>query len=153
MQTMAIALPPGAEHVVFGPGMGEAGATVIDGHVVRGKTMLPGPRQHVWGYEIPVKDGKATLTFTAPAPTTLFALYVEGNVTVDSKEGLDVGTVGGQRAEENRTLLKAKGMKAGQVASVSLSGIKPPPPPATKPAEVIDQTTDLNLPVPKKESK
>ena len=147
-QTFAIVVPSNAENVMMGPGMAEAGAKVINGKLVRGKTLLPGPREYIFGYDVVIKEGKAALSFTAPGPTTLFALYAPGDSKVESKEGLDLGVAGGQQAEEARHLLKTHNMKAGQTVSVQLSGLKMPPPPTTKPAETVEQSSELNLTVP-----
>jgi len=146
-QTLAIALPAEAVNVQFGPGMAEAGPKVVNHTVIRGKTMLPGSTEYMIAYDVPVKAGRARVTFTAPADTSLFALYVPGEWTVEKTEGLEGASAGGTHATGKSQLLKAKVVKAGELLSVEFSGIKPPPPPATKPAEA-DHTTDLHLPIP-----
>jgi hypothetical protein len=145
-QVLSVPLPEGAINVQFGPGMAEAGAKVVNNSVVRGKTMLPGSTQYIFAYDLPVKDGKATVSFTAPADTTLFALYIPGTWTVDKMTGLEAGASSGAHAAGQKKLLKARTIKAGATVSVELSGIKPPPPPATAPGQTGDHSTDLNLP-------
>jgi hypothetical protein len=149
-RTLALPLAANATNVQFGPGLAEARAKVVNGTLIRPKAMLPGSAQYVFGYTVPVIDGKATLAFAAPADTTLFALYVPGEVKVEAAAGLETGTAGGSHADEKRQLLKARVVKAGQVLTVSLSNIQPPKPPATvtTPPELTNQTTDLNLPQP-----
>jgi hypothetical protein len=147
-QTFALALPADAQNVQFGPGLAEAGGKVVAGKAVRGKTMLPGINQYVLAYDIPVTDGKASISFVAPADTTLFAMYVPGDAKIDSHTGLDIGKAGGTNGEAARQLLKAKTVKAGTVLTVDLSAVKVPPPPTTQATEPPDQTTDLHLPRP-----
>ena len=147
-QTLAIPLPDKATNVQYGPGMLEAGAKVIGNTVVRGKTMVPGSTQYVFAYDIPVKDGKAVITFTTPTDTSLFALYVPSAWTVDKATGVEVAAAGGTHSTSGAKLLKAKALKAGTPVSVELSGIQPPPPPATQPGEMLDHSTDLSLPKP-----
>jgi c-type cytochrome biogenesis protein CcmF len=125
-RTVAVTLPAGAQDVEFGQGMLEAGAKVVDGTIVRGGTMLPGPSQMVFGYTLMAKEGRATLSFVAPAPTTLFALYVPGSWKVEKVDGLEVGKASGTNGDAGSRLLKARGLKAGQVVSVELSGITVP---------------------------
>jgi len=144
-QTLAVTLPEGAGNVQYGPGMAEAAAKVVGNKVVRGKTMLPGSTQYVVAYDIAVKDGRAAATFTAPADTTLFALYLPAEWKVEKTTGLEVGSASGAHAAGKAQLLKAKTVKAGAVLSVEISGIKPPPPP-DKVDPLKDHTTDLQLP-------
>ena len=145
-RTLAVVLPAEARNVQFGPGLAEAGAKVVNGTIVRGKTMLPGSTQYVFAYDLPVKDGRAAATFTAPAETSLFAFYLPNGIKFENPRGLSPGSASGTHATENKQLLLAKGIKAGDVATVELTGIKAPPP-AVKPS-ILDQTSDLNLPVP-----
>jgi hypothetical protein len=146
-RTMTVLLPEGAMNVQMGPGFAEAGATVLSGSLVRGKTLLPGSSQFVFGYTLAARDGKVTASYTAPADTTLFALYLPQDVKVEKLTGLEVGTAGGTSGAAKRQLLKAKGVKAGETVSAELSGIKLPVV-ATQP-EALPQTTDLHLPGPK----
>jgi hypothetical protein len=143
--TVSVALPAGAANVQFGPGMAEAGAKVVGGKVVRGKTMLPGSTQYVFGYDLPVVEGKAAMNLTAPADTTLFALYLPGDAKVDQMKGVEAGKAAGTHADAARQMLKAKAIKAGDEVVVALSEIKKPKP-AEKPVEPMEQTTDLHLP-------
>jgi hypothetical protein len=143
---MTVPLAAEATDVQMGPGMAEAGATVVQGAIVRGKTMLPGSSQYVFGYTIPPHGGKVTATFTAPADTTLFAIYFPAGIKVESLSGLELAAAGGTNASQNRQLLKAKAIKAGERVSVVFSGIKAPVA-ATK-AATLPQTSDLHLPVP-----
>ena len=145
-RTMTMPLAAEATDVQLGPGFAEAGATVVEGAIVRGKTMLPGAAQYVFGYTIPPRGGKVTATFTAPADTTLFAMYFPAGVKVESISGLELATPGGTNAAQNRQLLKARAIKAGETVSVVFSGIKAPVA-ATK-AATLPQTSDLHLPVP-----
>jgi hypothetical protein len=141
---MTIPLPANARDVQFGPGMAEAGAKVVNNAAVRGKSMLPGPARYVLGYTVASQSGgKLTVTFTAPADNGLFALYVPGDVNIDSAEGLDIGLAGGTNGQQNRRLLKARSVKAGQTLTVTLSNLKLVPK-----EEPLPQTTDLNLPRP-----
>jgi hypothetical protein len=149
-RTLAVPLAANVTTVQFGPGLAEARAKVINNTVVRPRAMLPGSAQYVFGYTVPVVEGKATLAFATPADTTLFALYVPGEVKVEQAAGLEAGTAAGSHGDEKRQLLKAKAVKTGQVVTVSLSNIQPPKPPvaATQPSELTNQTTDLHLPQP-----
>ncbi|HVT81358.1 MAG TPA: hypothetical protein VHM90_11950 [Phycisphaerae bacterium] len=142
--TLSIDLPEGATNVQYGPGMAEADPRVAAGKVLRGKTMLPGSTQYIFACDLPVKDGRAAATFTAPADTTLFALYLPGEWKVEKTSGLELGNASGAHAAGKAQLLKAKAIKAGAVLSVELSGIKAPAPVAANPA--ADHTTDLQLP-------
>jgi hypothetical protein len=146
-RTMVLPLPEGATDVQMGPGFAEAGAMVLDGALVRGKTLLPGPSQLVFGYTLVAKDGKVTASYTAPADTTLFALYVPGDVKVEKLTGLEAGSAGGTSGAAKRQLLKAKGIKAGETVSAELSGIKPR---VTTNPETLPATSDLHLPEPGK---
>ena len=87
---------------------------MLSGSLVRGKTLLPGPSQMVFGYTLAARDGKVTARYTAPADTTLFALYLPADVHVESLTGLEVGMAGGTSGAQKRQLLKAKGIKAGR---------------------------------------
>jgi hypothetical protein len=147
-RTMVLPLPEGATDVQVGPGFAEAGAMVLDGALVRGKTLLPGTTQFVFGYTQAGRDGKVTASYTAPADTTLFALYLPADVKVEKLTGLEVGTAGGTSGAAKRQLLKAKGMKAGETVSAVISEIKLPVV-ATKP-EKLPATSDLHLPEPGK---
>jgi len=146
-QTLAVALPANAGNVQFGPGMAEAGAKVVDGQVVRGKTMLPGSAEYMFAYDVLVKDGKATVSFTSPADTTLFALYVPGDWKIINTTGLEIAAAGGAHAAGKAQLIKARSLKAGSVVSIELGGITVLAA-ATRPAETVDHTTDLHLPQP-----
>ncbi len=120
----------------------------MNGSLVRGKTLLPGSSQFVFGYTLASRGGKVTASYTAPADTTLFALYLPTEVKAEQLTGLEVGTAGGTSGAAKRQLLKAKGIKAGETVSAVLSGIKLPVA-ATKP-EPLPATSDLHLPVPGK---
>ena len=144
---MTVPLPEGATDVQLGPGFAEAGAMVLGGSLVRGKTLLPGSSQFVYGFTITAQDGKLIASYTAPADTTLLAFYLPGEVKVEKLTGLEVGNAGGASGAQKRQLLKAKGIKAGETVSAMLSGITAPVA-ATRP-EALPQTSDLNLPGPK----
>ena len=145
LRTMTLRLPEEAMQVELGPGFAEAGAQAVDHTIIRGKTMLPGTTQYVFGYTIVAKDGKVTASFTAPTDITLFALYLPKDIKVETLTGLELAQASGTNATQNRQLLKAKSVKAGQTLSAVLTGIKMPVA-ATKP-EVLPQTSDLHLPV------
>ena len=145
-KTLTIQLPPGAMDVQLGQGFAEANHTIANGTITRGKPMLPGSMEYDFGYTLPVTNGSATLWFTTPAPTTLYAIYVPASFHVDQCDGVTAKTAGGQNGLAGRQLLVGKGLKAGQVVTVTLSAIAPPPPPpATVPG---DDRTDLHLPHP-----
>lgn len=140
----AIPLPAEARDVQFGPGMAEAGAKVVGHDAVRGKTMLPGMAQYVLGYTVaPKSGGKVTVTFAAPADTGLFALYLPGDVKIESSDGLETSKASGTNGQQNRQLLVARSVTADKTLTVTISGLKLVPK-----AELVPQTTDLNLPRP-----
>ncbi|MGN6369247.1 MAG: hypothetical protein ACTHN5_13380 [Phycisphaerae bacterium] len=145
--TLALQLPPNATHIELGQGLAEANPTITGTTITRRKPMLPGPTEYDCGYTLPVTDGKASLAFTLPADTTLFALYLPASIHVDSSTGLTLSASSGKYGLEGRQLLVGKSLKAGQTLTVDLSNISPPPAapehPATRPAE---QHTNLNLP-------
>jgi hypothetical protein len=146
--TLSLPLPEGAGNVQYGPGMLEAGAKVVDKTVIRGKTMIPGSTQYIYAFDVPVKDGKAAVSFTTPVDTALFALYIPATWNVEKATNVEVAPASGNHGSNGAKLLKAKTLKAGTVVTVAFSGITPPPVPATKPGEILDHNTDLKLPQP-----
>lgn len=132
--TLTIELPAGARDVTFGPGLAEAGVQVKGNIITRGKTMLPGSAQYVFGYTLPVVNGTASISLTAPADTTLFAFYMPETVKVEHTAGIAANAASGTHALEGRQLLKAKSVKAGQVITVDLSNIALAPQPTTAPS-------------------
>ena len=129
-ETMSIKLPEGATDVIFGPGMLEAGAKATGGRIVRPGTMLPGSTQYVFSYTVPVKEGKATLQFTAPADETLFAVYAPAGTKVANSGGLDIGKAQGKNGDDGMVLVKGKNVKAGTVSTVELSDLVLPAKPS-----------------------
>lgn len=121
-EIFSLTLPPGATDILFGPGMLEAGAKAADGTIVRPGPMLPGSTEYVFGYTVPVVDGKATLIFTAPADTTLFALYPPVGAKVLKLEGLEKGK-SGMPGGNGALILKGRNHKAGALAKVTLTDI------------------------------
>ena len=134
-ETVSLKLPEGATDVIFGPGMLEAGAKVVDGRIVRPGTMLPGSTQYVYSYTVPVKDGKATLQFTAPVEETLFAVYAPAGAKVAKADGLEIGKAQGKNGENGMVLVKGKNVKAGTVSTVELSDIVLPAKPTATQAK------------------
>ena len=80
--------------------------------------MLPESTAYVFGYSVPVKDGKATLTFVAPAKTSLFAVRLPTGAKVVKAEGVAPSKTKGNSGE-----LVGKDMKAESVSTVELSDI------------------------------
>ena len=115
-ELFSLTLPPGATDVVLGQGMLEAGAKVVAGKLVRPGPLLPGANQFVFGYTIPVVDAKATLSFVAPADTTLFALYTPAGAPALTVEGLEQGKAQGPRGSSGSVLPQGRDVKAGAVA-------------------------------------
>ena len=139
--TLTAELPVDAREILLGPGLAEAGA-IISGHTItRGKTMLPGSTQYVFGYTVPVTHGEATLTFKTPADTTLFALYMPGGFEAAAMTGLTAEA----QPEPGRQLLKARKVKSGDVLAVNLTHIAVAPPPATQPS-INDLPNGIHLP-------
>jgi hypothetical protein len=148
MQTVAIALSSNVSSVQLGAGFAEARAKVVNNTLIRSKAMLPGSNRYVFGYQVPVVDGKASLSFNTPVDTTLFAVYLPGEIKIEQATGLEAGASGGTHADEKRQLLKAKSVTPGQVLTVQLSNIQPPKPVLKDNPALTDQSTDLNLPKP-----
>ncbi|HUO09481.1 MAG TPA: hypothetical protein VM008_14325 [Phycisphaerae bacterium] len=147
--TLTLELPKNATNIQLGQGLAEANPTITGTTITRGKPMLPGPTEYDCGYTLPVTAGKASLTFTLPADTTLFALYLPSDIHVDTCVGLTPSSSSGKAGLEGRQLLVGKHLNAGQVITLDLSGITPPPaPPKATPAQPADEQTHLNLPRP-----
>gem|GEM_PF-4561891 len=122
--TYGVQLPKEASDVLFGKGMLEAGAKVKNNMIVRGTTMVPGASDLVYGYSLPVKDGKATLTLISPGDTGMLAVYVPGDFKVEKFSGVGEGKASGLHGASGRILYKAKDVKPGAVTVFELSGIK-----------------------------
>jgi len=146
--TLTIPLPPNAQNVGLGQGLAEANPTLANGTVTCGKPLLPGSTEYVFGYTVPVTNGAAELSFTPPADTKLFALYIPATFHVDKSVGLTVKDASGQVGSQGRKLVVGKDLKAGQVVSVSLSGITPPPAPVAPTTLPDEGKTTLHLPQP-----
>jgi hypothetical protein len=122
-EAFAVTLPADATDVVLGMGMLEAGAKMVDGKLVRPGPMLPDSTAYVFGYTVPVKDGKATVSFVAPAKVSLLAVYAPAGAKAVKVEGLEAGKAQGGHGKPGDLMFKAKDVKAGAVATVELSDI------------------------------
>lgn len=146
--TLSLPLPPNAQQVVLGQGLAEANPTITNAAITRGKSMLPGLTEYDFGYTVPVSKGAADLSFTLTADTKLFALYLPDQFHVDKCVGVVTSGNSNQTGLQGRQLLVGKGLKAGQVVSVSLSGIEAPPPPPVATTQPVEDHTTLSLPRP-----
>lgn len=122
-EAFAVPLPANATDVVLGMGMLEAGAKMVEGKLVRPGPMLPDSTAYVFGYTVPVKDGKATVSFVSPAKVSLFAVYAPAGAKAVKVEGLEVGKAQGGHGKQGELMFKGKDVKAGAVATVELSDI------------------------------
>jgi hypothetical protein len=122
-EIFSVALPTGATDLVLGSGLLEAGATAENGRLTRPGPMLPGSVQYVFGYTVPVVDGKATLTFETPANTTLFAAYAPVGARMVKLEGVELAKPQAANGPAGIQLLKAHGVKAGTVVRVEMADI------------------------------
>jgi hypothetical protein len=146
--TLAIQLPSNAQDVVLGQGLAEANPTIANGTITRGRAMSPGSTEYDFGYMLPVTNGTATLTFTAVAPTTLFAIYMPATFHVEKCVGVETKDSSGKYGIAGRQLVVGKNLKPGQVVSVSVSGITAPVPLPVAATQPADEKTTLQLPRP-----
>lgn len=144
--TLTIPLPRNAQNVQLGQGLAESNPKIISGSVptiTRGRAMQPGSTAYEFGYQLPVKNGAAEISFAVPAMTGLFAVYVPQSFKVDQAVGVKVSAASGKSGVVGRTLLVGKGVK--ETVTVGLSNITPPVVVPVADAPVIDGKTTLDL--------
>ena len=129
--TLTLHLPANAQNIVLGQGLAEANSTIANiNTITRAQThVASGPTEYDFGYTLPVTDGTAhTLTFTLPADTTLFALYLPASFKIEKKPSDSPPpppAANTARRRRFRQLLVGKHLKAGEQLTVEASAASP----------------------------
>jgi hypothetical protein len=116
--SVSLALPPNAEKVELGEAMRE-GFKSADGKLVQTTPLVPGMSQLQFAYALPLRDGKAQLTITAPAGVKHMMLFVPDTGQATAK-GLEV--MGSQDMGQGKMkVFKGSDLKAGHQAVLDVA--------------------------------
>ena len=107
---------------------------LVNGRLVSRAPVFSGATQFVFGYVVPVTDGKASVEITCPADTAELAFAVLDDGSKVSVKGLEAGDPIPKGKQKLRVYV-AKKVKAGEKVTATLSGIPEPPPPPPAPKE------------------
>jgi hypothetical protein len=120
--TTVFPLPAGAANVQLAGGFHECCVKTEADRIVNSMALTPGITQFRVVYTVPVKDGKAELSLTAPAAVSHAMFFVPDDGSTVSAQGLESGGVAEMGNGKTR-FYKAKDVAAGAIMKLSLSGI------------------------------
>jgi hypothetical protein len=120
--TTVFPLPAGATDVQLAGGFHECCVKTESDRIVNAMPLVPGSSQFRVVYTVPVKDGKAELALTTPAPVGHVMAFVPDDGSTVTAEGLEAGGVANMGNGKTR-FYKAKDLAAGATIKLSLSGI------------------------------
>jgi hypothetical protein len=133
--TTVFPLPAGAADVQLAGGFHDCCVKTESDRIVNSMPLVPGNSQFRIVYTVPVKDEKAELALTAPAPVGHVMAFVPDDGSTVTAEGLEAGGVANMGNGKTR-FYKAKDLAAGATIKLSLSGITATvAPPTNEPTE------------------
>jgi hypothetical protein len=135
--TLELPLPAGARDIQLSGALHECCASVKYGKVINTMALVPGATEVQVSYVLPVAEGRAELTVTAPTSTGHLMLFGPDDGSTVTGEGLiAAGSANMAPGQGPTRYFMLPGMQAGKTLRVALAGI-----PKTKAAAATTEAT------------